>query len=177
MQKENLVLRHYNKLKPINCTVISGDTNKIFTVKLDDIESNGAEIIKGDPVLIGILNNDDTLLINGGSVLGATPQQDKYIICSNDAVNMAKESDKRQFERYPTSLLGDIKLKNTNKREPACIKDFSSAGMCIYSTENFSVNDIVEVRIYLSIIWGIVLPVIKMEKIVNKTISSAVDIK
>jgi len=150
MQKVSLVLRHYNKLKPINCTLISGDTNKIFTVELDNNEINGLDMIKGDPVLIGVLNNDESLYINGGSVIGITQQEDKYIICSNDMGIMPNDIDKRQYERYPSSLLGQIKLVNTNKRENLYLKDFSYSGMCIYSTGDFSVKDNVEVSIYLS---------------------------
>lgn len=151
MQKVNLVLRHYNKLKPINCTVISGDTNKLFTVELNDNEGKGLNMIKGDPVLIGVLDNDDSLHVKGGSVVGVTQQEDKYIICSNsELANMPKELEKRQYARYPTSLLGQIKLENSNKRENLCLKDFSYSGMCIFSTGDFCVKDSVEVSIYLS---------------------------
>lgn len=148
MQK--LVLKHYNKVKPINCTIISGDINKLFTVKLNDNESTGAEIIKGDPILIGVLNDDENLRMIGGNVVGATPQDEKYIICFNEVINIPKELDKRGYDRYPVSLLGDIKVMDTNKRDTACIKDISYSGMCIYSTGDFSINDIVEVTIYLS---------------------------
>lgn len=150
MQKLKLVLKHYNKLKPINCIVISGDINKLFTVKLDDNEGSGAEIIKGDPILIGVLNSDESIKIIGGNVVGATPQEEKFIICSNEVVNIPKELDKRGYDRYPVSLLGDIKLVGTSKREAACIKDISYSGMCIYATGDFSINDIVEVTLYLS---------------------------
>lgn len=125
MEKLGLVLRHYNKLKPMNCSVISGDTSKLFTVKINDNDGYGVDMLKGDPVLIVTLSLDDTLQINGGSVVGVTPEEDKYIICSNDIVNIAKQLEKRQYDRYPTSLLGDIKLINTNKREKAYIKDLS----------------------------------------------------
>lgn len=150
MQKKGLVIKHYNKLKPINCFVLSGDTNKLFTVKITDNEKFGNGIIKGDPVLIGVLNSDDTLQINGGSVVGVTLQEEKYIIHSNDILNMEMQLEKRQYERYPASLLGDIKLINANKREKAYIKDYSYAGMCIYSTADFDVNDTIEIIVYLS---------------------------
>lgn len=147
---DNIVLRHYNKLKPINCTVISGDVNKIFTVQADEGDKAGAEIYKGDPVLIGILKNDESVQINGGIVIGATPEEDKYIICSNENINIAKELEKRKYDRYPVSLFGDVKAMATNRREDACIKDISYSGMCIYSTGDFEVNDIVEINLYLS---------------------------
>ncbi len=149
MQKSNLVLRHYNKLKPINCSVISGDANKLFTVELSNNEGKGLEMIKGDPVLIGRLNDDESLSITGGNVVGVTQQDDKYIIYANEiAFNINIE--RRQYERYPTSLLGEIKLQNSNKRESLCLKDLSYSGMCVYSTGDFNVEDNVEVCIFLN---------------------------
>lgn len=150
MQKVSLVLRHYNKLKPINCSVVSGDTKKLFTVKLIENDGHISEMFKGDPVLIGLLGEDESLTIKGGSVVGAMPKEEQYIICSNDVANMIKELDKRQYERYPTSLLGDVKLVNSSKRESACIKDFSYSGMCIYSDGEYNVNDLVEVSVYFT---------------------------
>lgn len=150
MQKLKLVLRHYNKIKPINCILISGDTNKLFTVKFDDNDTHEAEIIKGDPVLIGLIKGEDDLQVNGGCVVGATPEDDKYIIVSNKVVQIPKNLDKREFERYPTSILADVKSMETNIRETACIKDISFSGMCIYSTGFYEVNDVVEVTLYFS---------------------------
>lgn len=149
MQKLNLVLRHYNKLKPISCSMISGDTNKLFTVELNNNEVKGIEMIKGDPVLIGRLNDDESLCITGGNVVGVTQQDNKYIIYANE-IAIHSDIERRQYERYPTSLLGEIKLQNSNKRESICLKDFSYSGMCLNSTGDFNVEDNVEVCIYLS---------------------------
>lgn len=150
MKKLDLVLRHYNKLKPITCTVISGDTSKLFTVKINENENKEAEMVKGDPVLIGIMNSNDTIHISGGSVISATPQDNKYIICFKEVVNIDKALDQREFDRYPVSILGDIKLMDSNRRESACIKDISYSGMCLFSAGDYSINDIVEVTLYLS---------------------------
>lgn len=150
MQKTNLVLRHYNKLKPINCTFISGDTSKIFTVKINENDNNVAEMLKGDPVLIGMLDNNESLLVNGGSVIGGNPKEEQYIICSNNVVYISKEMEKRQYERYPTSLLGEVKLNSSSKKELAYIKDFSYSGMCIYSTGEYEIDDEIEISIFLS---------------------------
>lgn len=150
MDNINLVLKHYNKIKPINCTVLSGDIRKIFTVKFNENENNGTGMIKGDPVLIGVLDRDNALQVHGGSVVSGTPQEDEYILCSNEVVKMSNDQEKRQFERYPSSLLGDIKLLNSSKREASCIKDISYSGMGVYSEGDFNIDDIVEVTIYLS---------------------------
>lgn len=95
MKRISLVLRHYNRLKPINCTVISGDTNKMFTVELTDNECKSVEMVKGDPVLIGRLNEDDSIQVIGGSVIGSTQEPDKYIICSNELAVLSKEIEKK----------------------------------------------------------------------------------
>lgn len=150
MQKINLVLRHYNKLKPINCLVVSGDINKLFTVKFDDNETKEADIIKGDPVLIGILSNPDNFVINGGSVVAATPKENSYIICSQNVEWLSSDKERREFDRYPTSFLADIKLVGTTKRAAACIKDISYSGMCIFSTEDFEIEDNIDINLYFS---------------------------
>lgn len=151
MQKINLVLRHYNKLKPINCSVVSGDINKLFTVKFDDNETKEADIIKGDPVLIGMLSNPDNFEINGGNVVATTPKENSYIICSQKVEWLSTEKDeRREFDRYPMSLLADIKRVGSTKREAACIKDISYAGMCIFSTEDFELEDNIDINLYFS---------------------------
>lgn len=146
----NLVLRHYSKLKPINCTVISGDISKLFTVKFDDNEVREADFIKGDPVLIGVLLGTDNFQITGGSVIAATPNENSYIICSQEAEALSSDKERREFDRYPISLLADIKLLSSTMREAACIKDISYSGMCIYSTGDFEEEDVIDINIYFS---------------------------
>lgn len=149
MQNLTLVLRHYSKLKPINCTVISGDIRKLFTVKFGENESKEADFFKGDPVLIGLLSQQESIEINGGSVVAAIPRENSYIICSNEVEVFTKE--KREYNRYPTSLLADIKLVGSSKREAACIKDISYAGMCIYSTGDFEIDSVLDINLYFSV--------------------------
>ena len=148
MQNLNLVLRHYSKLKPINCTVLSGDVKKLFTVRFGENESREADFLKGDPVLIGLLSQHENLDINGGSVVAAMPKENSYIICSNEVEPFIRE--KREFDRYPTSLLADIKIVGSSKREAACIKDISYAGMCIYSTGDFEIDSTIDINLYFS---------------------------
>ncbi len=150
MRKINLVLRHYNKLKPINCSVVSGDINKLFTVRFDDNEIKEADMIKGDPVLIGMLSNQDDFEINGCSVVAATPKENSYIICSQNIEWLSSGTERREYDRYPTSFLADIKLVGTTKRAAACIKDISYSGMCIFSTEDFEIEDNIDINLYFS---------------------------
>ncbi|QNU67831.1 PilZ domain-containing protein [Ruminiclostridium herbifermentans] len=150
MKKVDLVLRHYNKIRPINCKVVSGDEDNLFTIEIVDNESKGLEVIKGDPVLIGTLNKDDSLNLAGGSVIGANKQNHKYILCKNEVLNISKEQEKRQYERFPTSLLGEIKYENSSDRASLYIKDFSYLGMGVYSSGDFNIDDKVDISIFLS---------------------------
>lgn len=150
MKQVDLVLRHYNKLKPISCKVLSGDINNIFTVEIIDNESKGLEVIKGDPILIGTLSNDDSLNVTGGNVISFNKQNDTYILCKNELGTLSKDLDRREYERFPTSLMGEIKDQNSINRESIFLKDFSYLGMGAYSTGEFEVDDIVDISIYLS---------------------------
>ncbi|QNU67832.1 PilZ domain-containing protein [Ruminiclostridium herbifermentans] len=148
MQNLNLVLKHYSKLKPIKCTVLSGDIKKLFTVKLCENESNEADFLKGDPVLIGLLSHQENIEINGGSVVASMPRENCYIICSNEVEPIIEE--RRKFNRFPTSLLADIKQVGSSKREAACIKDISYSGMCIYSPGDFEIDSVIDINLYFS---------------------------
>lgn len=150
MQQLTIVLKNYSKLKPINCTVISGDIKKLFTVKIDENVSKKAEFIKGDPVLIGLASSNEKIKIWGGSVIATMPTENSYIICSKEFEEYPQELENREIERYDTSLLANIKLINTSKREAACIKNISFTGMCILSTGEYEVNDIVDIELYFS---------------------------
>jgi hypothetical protein len=150
MKKVDLVLRHYNKLKPINCKVVSGDEENLFTIEIVDNENKGLDVIKGDPVLICTLDKDDSLNITGGSVIGANKEKHRYILCKNEILNISKEMEKRQNERFPTSLLGEIKSDNSSDRESLYIKDFSYLGMGVYSPGDYNIDDKVDISIYLS---------------------------
>ncbi len=151
MENLNVVLRHYSKLKPISCTLLSGDTSKLFTVKFGENENKEVDFFKGDPVLIGSFSKHESVEIKGGSVVATIPRENSYIICSNEVNSFLKEKEKREFDRYPISLLADIKQVGTGKREAACINDISYSGMRIYSTGDFEIDSVLDVNLYFSI--------------------------
>lgn len=147
----NLVLKHYTKLKPLICTVVSGDIDKLVTVRCNDIEHKDVHFRKGDPVILGTLGNNDELQLYGGRILATTPLDDNFLICTKKVKAESEEELRRRgFYRYPTSLLADVKVVGANNWEDACIIDISYSGMRIYSGGNFDIGSNIELNIYLN---------------------------
>ncbi len=146
----NLVLKHYAKLKPVRCTIISGDISKLITIKIDNIKGKDNCFIKGDPVILAMLGCDDELQLYGGRVIAITLNNDNYIIFSKKVITNSAELKRREFLRYPVSLLADVKLRGTSNWSDACIIDISYSGMRIYSKGNFEIGDTLELNMFLS---------------------------
>ncbi|QNU67833.1 PilZ domain-containing protein [Ruminiclostridium herbifermentans] len=146
----NLVLKHYAKLKPLSCTVVSGDINKLITIKFDNIKRKDISFVKGDPVILATLGCDGELLLYGGRVIAFTLNNDNYLIFSK-RINVDYEDQKRrEFYRYPASLLADVRLMGTSNWDDACIIDISYSGMRIYSKGNYEIGSNLEVNIFLT---------------------------
>ncbi len=146
----NLVLKHYAKLKPVSCTVVSGDINKLITIRFDNIKNKDISFIKGDPVILAMLGYDGELQLYGGRVIAITLNNDNCLIFSKRIKADSTEFKRREFFRYPASLLADVKLTGTSNWEDACIIDISYSGMRIYSKGNYEVGNNLEVSIFLS---------------------------
>lgn len=146
----NLVLKHYAKLKPVRCTVVSGDINKLITIRIDNIKRKDISFIKGDPVLLAMLGNDGELQLYGGRVIAITINNDNYLIFSKRIKADSVELKRRQYFRYPASLLADVKQTGTSNWEDACIIDISYSGMRIYSKGIYEIGNSVELNIFLS---------------------------
>jgi len=58
-------------------------------------------------------------------------------------------SELRLHERKPVSLYADIRKRGKDKKHLATIKDISIFGLKIYTKESFSVNDILEIDMYM----------------------------
>ncbi|PYG85855.1 PilZ domain-containing protein [Ruminiclostridium sufflavum DSM 19573] len=144
----SLVLKHYTKLKPIACKALSGDINKLITVRLDGVQHRDMAILKGDPVILGMLGYNDEPLIYGGRVIAINPRKDSFLICSKRADAQAEELRRREFFRYPASLIADVKPAGLGKWEDACIIDISYSGMRIYSAGKFEVDSIIELNVF-----------------------------
>ena len=142
-----LVLRHYTKIKTMNCSVVSGDINKLVTVKFDDTDCKNVNLLKGDPVLLGIIGNNNEIQLFGGRIIAIT--DGNLLICPKEVKTEVLEL-RRDYYRYPVSLLADVKVVDTPNWKDACIIDISYSGMRICSEANLNIGSIIEINIYLS---------------------------
>lgn len=142
-----LVLKHYSKIKTMNCSVVSGDINKLVTVRFDDTDCKNVNPLKGDPVLLGIVGNTNEIQMYGGRVIAIT--DGNLLICSKEVKTEELEL-RRDYLRFPVSLLADVKVVGVHNWEDACIIDVSYSGMRICSDANFNVGSIIELNVFLS---------------------------
>lgn len=142
-----LVLKHYTRVKTMNCSVVSGDINKLVTVRFDDTDCKNVNLLKGDPVLLGIIGSNNEIQLYGGRVIAIT--DGNLLICPKEVKSEALEL-RRDYFRYPVSLLADVKVVDTPNWEDACIIDISYSGMRICSGANLKIGSIIEINVYLS---------------------------
>ncbi len=142
-----LVLKHYTKIRTMNCSVVSGDINKLVTVRFDDTDCKSVNLLKGDPVLLGIAGKNSELQIYGGRIIAFT--DGNYLICSKEVKTDVLEL-RRKYFRHPVSLLADVKVVGDHNWEDACIIDVSYSGMRICSEANFNTGSIIEINVFLS---------------------------
>lgn len=144
---ELLVIRHYSYLKPIPCTVVSGNTNSFFTVKMLEPANIENSIIKGDPLIFGSLDEKDNVVLHGGNVIAFVEAEGNIVITPDKIFD---GSDRRQYERFPVSLSGNlVYYGDTKKRSHAFLKDMSYSGFRLYSNADLSEGDEVEVDVFL----------------------------
>lgn len=143
----DLVLKHYSKLKTMSCSVVSGNiNNKLVTVRLDDADCN-LNLLKGDPVLLGTVENFNKMQVYGGRVIAIN---DNDLLIYSKAVKTDVLELRRDYLRYPVSILADVKLVNRHSWKDACIIDVSYSGMRIYSEADFNIGSIIELNVFLS---------------------------
>ena len=139
-------IRHYSQLKPLACTIVNGNPESFFTVKFADSAMAGYEIIKGDPIIYGAMENDN-FAINGGNVIAYVEPEGNIVISPDKVFNIA---ERRQYERFPVSLFGSLtRHASGKKRFHAYIKDMSYSGFRLYSEVDLNVGDSIEVDIFL----------------------------
>lgn len=142
-----LSIRHYSQLKPITCSVVSGSTNSFFTVKMVDPVNFEDSIFKGDPILFGSLQENDTVNVSGGNVI-AFVEAENNIIITPDKVFDGLE--RRQHERFPVSLCGSLVCHDSGKkRAHVYIKDMSYSGFRIYSDADLNEGTSVDIDVFL----------------------------
>lgn len=136
-----MALRHFSISKPITCTLISGDLDKFFTVRIKGPLGVYFDISKGDPIIFASLEND-TCNIYGGFVLSKIEND---ITISPDMTSFMVE--RRKSPRFPVSLVGSVRHGNHEESITAWIKDISYEGMRIAAETEFSIDDKIELSI------------------------------
>lgn len=139
-----IALRHYSHSRPITCTFVSGNLENFFTVRIKGPLGTYINIIKGDPITFGTVNDSQTN-VYGGFILS---RNESDITISPDMTSFQVE--RRKNTRYPVSLLGSIKRSSDklNASSPVWIKDISYEGIRICTECEFEVNDEIVINIY-----------------------------
>lgn len=146
-KETRLIIQHFHSEKPIQSNLLSNTTENFCTVRL--VDKLSLEIKKGDPVILGALNSQSQIKVIGGNVVGLLVDSSNFdnLVITTDKEDIANE--KRQFERFPVSLLGGFKREGLSKIYEASVKDISYSGMRIYSDEDIEVGEEVKLDIYL----------------------------
>lgn len=141
-ESDILALRHYSRLKPINCNIVSGNIDSFFTLKIND--PIDVDIRKGDPVTFGVLENSSNAKITGGYIISASGNN---VVISSDSNKF--EIERRKNERYPVSIYGNIKFgpkkQNTNT---IWLKDISCDGLRILTDASLGINEGIEIDLF-----------------------------
>ena len=147
INQETLFMKHYFRVQPLKCIIISGDLNNFFTTKTDEASDFNNHVIKGDPIIFGTIIENNDVKINGGNIISIN-ENDMHLIISPD--KSFKIPEKREYERYPVSILGYIKPQKENQKGYYIyVKDMSYSGIRVYSTAELEVKDNVRIDLYL----------------------------
>jgi hypothetical protein len=139
-----LALRHYSHSKPITCSFVSGNLENFFTVRIKGPLGTYMNILKGDPVTFGKIDENQTN-VYGGFILS---RNDTDITISPDMTSFQVE--RRKNIRHPVSLLGSVKRMSDrlNGVSTAWIKDISYEGIRICTECEFEINEEIVINIF-----------------------------
>ena len=138
-----IALRHFSFPRPIACSLVSGDLESFFTVRIREPIGTYMSISKGDPIVFGLMVSDSAV-IRGGFILS---RKEGSITISPDTTTPIT-IERRKSPRFPVSLLG--RVNSVNGREcsiPARIKDISYDDIRIYTEYDLNIRDSICVSI------------------------------
>ena len=140
-----LIIQHFNSDNPLKVSLVSNSIENFCTVKV--IDKSSLIIKKGDPIILGLMNDESQIKILGGNIIGASVDANNinHFIITTDKEFLS--NDKRQFQRYPVSVYGSYKREGLNNIFGASIKDISCNGLRFYSTEDVQVGEIIHLDI------------------------------
>jgi len=138
-----VLVSHYSAVKPFRCDIIDASDSSI-TLRLTK-QFSILNFHEGDPAVIMVKEQSNIIKI-GCNVTSIEPRKN---IVKFKIDTIEPGSELRLHERKPVSLYADIRKKGKDKKHIATIKDISSFGLKIYSKESFSVNDILQIDLYM----------------------------
>ncbi|HOV24788.1 MAG TPA: PilZ domain-containing protein [Pseudobacteroides sp.] len=138
-----VLVSHYSAVKPFRCDIIDSSDSSI-TLRLTR-QFPVLNFREGDPAVITIKEQDNIIKI-GCNVISIDSRRN---ILKFQIDTIEPGSELRLHERKPVSLYADIRKRGKDKKHLATIKDISIFGLKIYSKESFSVNDILEIDLYM----------------------------
>ena len=146
-------IRHCSETEPLRCIVheVIDENVEIKPIK-DFVVHN---FYKHDPVVIAYENNGQ-IYIGSGRIFDINTQNGFICIetSSFEGIEISKKIDK-----YPVSLLSDIRQKNSQKKESALVKMIGLESIIFNSKADLQIDDEVEIDIY----FGKVLTCLKGE--------------
>lgn len=140
----NYYIYHYSFQKPIKL-LISDD---IFATQFCNlnIQNKKARIELGDPIVVLCQTETDTKILGGDVNKELEPENSVLGIFWDSKKDY---SDLRMYKRYPVSCYCELREHNGKKRVCGLIKNVSTYGFGIYSSENIAANIQLEVCIFV----------------------------
>jgi len=138
-----VLVSHYSAVKPFRCDIIDS-TESSITLRLSR-QLPILNFLEGDPAVITIKEQNSVIKI--GCNVTSIDSRKNIVVFQIDTIEPGSEL--RLHERKPVSLYADIRKRGKDKKHLATIKDISIFGLKIYTKESFSVNDILEIDMYM----------------------------
>lgn len=138
-----VTLRHYSGTNLFRSVVIDIHEESV-TIKLtkDFVVFN---FFEGDPIVL-TFETENSIYTASCNLFKVNT---KVATISLNVTSIELLTDKRKSERYAVSLYADIRIKGSSKKEIAAVKNMSSEGMMICSKADFSLDQDLEMDLYL----------------------------
>lgn len=141
---KTIVMQHYSSVNFYKGALLT-KIDRTLSVKIPRQPVNGCFNV-GDPVVCGMDYGGGKILIQSCAVkkinIGESTMELEI-----DKKGFSRE--KRSYERVCTSFYADVRLKTNSKRYRAIVKDISIYGMQIFTQENLSLNQQIDMDVYM----------------------------
>jgi hypothetical protein len=136
-------IKHYSGFEIFNSIVLDSD-NEIIIIKTTENFSN-LNIFTGDPIVLGFSYKTEVYICE------CIIQKINVIDGLSDIKIMSekKVTDSRLHERFPVSLFAEINDIENEKCHTVLIRNISVSGLMIISKENFDLDSIVDLSIFI----------------------------